>query len=210
MKVTALRMHQALSIVCLLALGGALSAEETAPAAAENPELAQLYAGDQDDRKVNMHEADWDEISKRDAERRARVLEIVGAGQARVAADYFHAAMVFQHGQGIEDIRQARDWAKKATELASDPASKIHRRAKWLFAAATDRHLHRLGEPQIFGTQFRRETDESPWSMEPFDREAISPEERKAHGVPTIEQQEGRLATMNSELEERGLLKDPE
>lgn len=177
-----------------------------------NPELAELFAGDQADRSGSMHDIDWSKVSARDAERRQRVMEIVEAGEARVAADYYHAAMVFQHGEGVDDIRQARDWARKAVELETDPSSEIHKRAKWLLAAATDRHLHRQGKPQIFGTQFVRDPDGGPWTMEPFDREAISAEERAAHGVRPIEEQMKRVESMNETLRTRGLLepeKDP-
>ena len=175
-----------------------------------NPELAELYAGDQHDRSGPMHDIDWSKVSARDAQRRLRVLEIVQAGEARVAADFYHAAMVFQHGEGVDDIRQARDWAKRAVELEPDTSSQVYKSAKWLVAAATDRHLHRQGEPQIFGTQFVRHG--GPWTMEPFDREAMSDEERAAHGVAPIEKQEARLEAMNETLRQKGLLestKDP-
>jgi hypothetical protein len=171
----------------------------------DHPELRAAFDGDQADRTGSMHDMDWEAVSRRDAERRGRVRELVEAGEARTAADYYHAAMVFQHGEGIEDIRQARDWAQRGVELAGteDP---VRRRALWLFAAATDRHLHRQGEPQIYGTQFIRDPNGGPWTMEPFDREAISAEERAAHGVASIAEQEERLEAMNRELRERGLL----
>ena len=64
-------------------------------------ELAALFAADQADR--SMEGGDWSEITARDGERRARVLEIVQAGQLSGSADYFHAAMILQHGDLPED-----------------------------------------------------------------------------------------------------------
>lgn len=181
--------------------GGEVLSDEPASA---SDELRELFAADQADRRGNMHDMDWQAISQRDADRRARVTAIVDSGAARTAADFYHAAMVFQHGEGVDDIRQARDWAKKATELA-DEGSEIHGRARWLFAAATDRHLHRQGKPQIYGTQLVRHQG-GPWTLEPFDRDAVSDEERQAHGVRSIGEQEARAKQMNEELRQRGLL----
>jgi hypothetical protein len=67
-----------------------------------------------------------------------------------VADDYFHAAMIFQHGSGAAHYRLAHELAMRAVEL--DPE---HRAARWLAAAAKDRELQALGKPQRYGTQFR-------------------------------------------------------
>lgn len=181
---------------------------DEAPVVEAHPELAEMFVADQADRSVNGHDVDWSVVSKRDAERRDRVRAIVDGGGARLAEDYYHAAMVFQHGEGVEDVRWARDWAKKAMELAPDPESQIHRRAKWLFAAATDRHLHRQGKPQIYGTQLH--TEGGLWTLEPYDRETVSAEERAAHGVRTIPEQEAWRDRMNEELRARGLIEEGE
>ena len=192
----------------LILVVGSVSADSASEPPLDHPELRALYEGDQADRSGNMHDMDWEAVSQRDAERRKRVMALVEAGEATTGTDYFHAAMVFQHGEGVEDIRVARDWAARSVELAEE-GGEIHGRAKWLFAAATDRYLHRQGKPQIYGTQFIRDPNGGPWTMEPFDREAVTPEERAAQDVPPIETQEERLGRMNEELRERGLL-DPE
>lgn len=62
--------------------------------ATTNAELARLYREDQGDRESGPN-GNMDGVSKRDAERRKRVLEIAGQGGLKVADDYFHhAAMV--------------------------------------------------------------------------------------------------------------------
>jgi hypothetical protein len=42
----------------------------------------------------------------------------------------------------------------------------------------TDHYLHWLNKPQIFGTQFHKPDGAGPWTMEPFDRQALSDAER--------------------------------
>ncbi len=170
-----------------------LLAQETPPS--DNPELARMYTEDQKDRE--SHDIDWSVVAKRDEEHRARVREMIAAGQLKTGQDHFHAAMIFQHGSTTEDYEQARDLARKAFEL--DPELKL---ARWLSAATHDRWLHSQGKPQIYGTQFKRPGGKGLWTMEPFDRTAVTDEERQAFGVPPIAEQEKRMAEMNRELAE--------
>lgn len=156
-------------------------------------ELYELYQNDQGDRRAEN--IDWTQVSKRDLERRERVLELVKAGELEVADDYFHAAMVLQHGDAPEHFKMAHDLARRAAEL--DPG---HRNAKWLSAAAWDRYLWNTDRPQIYGTQFRRDEGE-PWTLEPFDRKAVSDEDRRALSVPTVAETMERLEAMNATLE---------
>ena len=116
-----------------------------------NAELARLFQEDQADRAGDLETSDWRAVEKRDAERRKRVQEIVDQGGAKEAADYIHAAMVFQHGATPEDYDRANRWAAKAVELDSDYPG-----ARWLAAASKDRYLMNLGKPQLYGTQFQR------------------------------------------------------
>lgn len=126
----------------------AAQANQDAYLKAVNAELYQLFEQDQLDRQGQI---DWKLVSPRDEQRRARVAAILDRAEAKVSADYFHAAMVFQHGSKPEDFARAHELASKAAEL--DPSN---RQAKWLAAASKDRHLQSLGKPQIYGTQFRK------------------------------------------------------
>ncbi len=83
----------------------------------DNPELARIYEEDQADRHGAPDDIDWSEVGPRDEQRRARVLELLTAGEVRSAADYFHAAMVFQHGSSLEDFQRAHDLAVEAVKL---------------------------------------------------------------------------------------------
>lgn len=186
------RAVPALIALSLLACGPLLAQE--APSS-DDPGLARMYQEDQGDREAEN--IDWQAVSRRDEERRARVKEMIAAGQLKTGRDHYHAAMIFQHGMMVEDYELARDLARKAFEI--DPELK---EAKWLSAAAHDRWLHRQGKPQIYGTQFQRPGGKGLWTMEPFDRTAVTDEERKAFGIPPIAEQEKRMAEMNRELAE--------
>jgi hypothetical protein len=141
-----------------------------------NDELRRIYDADQADRAGNHPTPGcWE----RDAERRARVAEILAAGGAVTADDWFHAAMVYQHGGTAELSRRARELAQRA--IAVDPT---HNRARWLIAAATDRELVQLGRPQRYGTQFFVD-NAGRWSLQPVDP-AVTDEERAAWNVPPL------------------------
>jgi len=119
------------------------------------------------------------------------VKEILAAGDVKAADDYFHAAMVLQHGQGPEDYKLAHELALKASELDAD-----HSTARWLAAAAKDRYLHSIGEPQIYGTQFRKV--DGKWTLEPIDESAVTDEERARWGVPPLASAKEREKAMNA------------
>src|SRR5262249_26306337 len=109
-----------------------------------NRELYEMFREDQADRAGSMKGIDWSKVKPRDDARRAAVKRILAAGGVKVSADYFHAAMVLQHGDTSEDYDMAHKLAGRAAEL--DPNNGT---AKWLSAAAKDRYLWRIGKPQI-------------------------------------------------------------
>lgn len=159
--------------------------------AALHPELYALYQADQGDRTSGS--IDWSVVGPRDKARQQRVKELMDAGAARQSADYFHAAMVYQHGDTPAHYDQARRWALRAVEL--DPGNKG---ARWLACAAEDRYLHNIGKPQVWGTQYTKPNTSGVWTMEPFDRAAHTDEERAANGVQTLAQSAARLEKMNA------------
>jgi tetratricopeptide (TPR) repeat protein len=152
-----------------------------------NRELYEIYQADQGDRMTP--EIDWSVVSVRDRQRQARVLEIVEAGEARAADDWFHAAMVMQHGESLDHYQRAHDWALKASELDPD-----HRTARWLAAAAKDRWLMNQGKPQLYGTQFVMK-DET-WVLYEVDP-TITDEERARWNVPPLAVAQARAKAMN-------------
>jgi tetratricopeptide (TPR) repeat protein len=153
-----------------------------------NQELFDIYEEDQSDRSGQI---DWSLVAPRDEERRRRVKEILEAGNVKAADDYFHAAMVLQHGRGPEDYKLAHELALEASELDAD-----HSTARWLAAAAKDRYLQSIGEPQIYGTQFRKV--DGKWTLEPIDESAVTDEERARWGVPPLASAKEREKAMNA------------
>jgi tetratricopeptide (TPR) repeat protein len=142
-----------------------------------NPELLAAYLGDRGDRSAPIE--DVEAVKRRDEMRRNVVHIALSRGLVRTADDYLHAALVMQHGDTDEDFALARELARKAVELRPWLAE-----ARYLYAAATDRHLHAIGKPQIFGTQYRQV--DGKWTLEPFAPTAITDDERarwRAHSV---------------------------
>jgi hypothetical protein len=151
---------------------------------ADSTELIQIYEADQKDREAAVGRVDWKSVGPRDAARRKRVRELIAQGGVRTGKDYDRAAMVFQHGDTPEDILFAHVLA--VTALGKGNAS-----ARWLASASLDRYLHRLGQPQIFGTQFTNKdvSRKEGWTMEPYNRQLLAPSLLDANCVPDRDQQ---------------------
>ncbi len=155
-----------------------------------NAELIQIYDDDQADRSVPWEKIDWTKVTPRDQARRKRVDEIVAAGGAKVADDYYHAAMVYQHGDTPDEIQRAHDLAVKAVELDPD-----HDAAKWLAAASEDRKLMYEGKPQKWGTQYKRINGTwVVWQVDP----TITDAQREAWNVQPLADAQAHAAQMNA------------
>lgn len=169
-------------------------AAEARPAerqAANNAELQRIYEEDQADRAGGPNaKADWSAVEARDKARQERVHQILAEGGARTAADHFHAAMVFQHGDSDDEIAKAHELSLKAAEL--DPE---HRVARWLAAAAKDRLLMRQGKPQLYGTQFKKV--DGKWVLHEVDP-SVTDEERAKWGCPPLAEAQKRVEVLNA------------
>ena len=85
-----------------------------------NEELRAMFEADQSDRRDRPAydtPAHW-EMCRHDAERRRRVSELLAEEKVTTADDYFHAALIFQHGETLDDIWQA-------------PTSWLNRQRSW-------------------------------------------------------------------------------
>jgi hypothetical protein len=120
-----------------------------AQTAADNPELARMYAEDQSDRR-DAEKIGWEKISERDAARLTRAKTIYQADGLKTGGDYYHAAMILQHSMEAGDYLLAHELCIVAIGKGDD-------RAKWLAAATEDRFMMDIGRPQRFGTQYRPE-----------------------------------------------------
>ncbi|QQG43670.1 MAG: hypothetical protein HYW45_01475 [Candidatus Daviesbacteria bacterium] len=153
-----------------------------------NNELKEIYEADQNDQppKISWEKLQDPKIAKERGERihqrMAKTRELIDKGELKEATDYYHAAMVFQHGQLPEDFKLANELAIKAMELDPDD-----REIKWLYAASLDRYLLETGQPQKYGTQFQE------WKLrQPIDPN-ITDEERAKYGVPPLAEAEKRI-----------------
>jgi hypothetical protein len=84
-------------------------------------------------------------VSRRQAERRDRVLEIVAAGQLASLEDWDHAAVILQYGIDPEDFLLAH-------ALAIPPGIEDLSLSRQLVAATLDHYLQSTGRAEVFGT----------------------------------------------------------
>jgi len=163
-----------------------------------NPELKQIYEDDQFDRDLigdclqNGDSIPSREIAVRDSLRRLRVGQIIVSGELNEPSDYFHAAMIFQHGEQPTDYLLAYMLTMKAVDLRMQTQA-----ASWLAAAATDRYLWSIGKPQWFGTQ--RQLVDGIWTIEPIDTLAVTDEQREEWGVPSLHENREKAQEMNDD-----------
>jgi hypothetical protein len=141
-----------------------------ARADASNAELQRMFEQDQAERSVAA--IDWTALTRRDTHRRERAQALLAAGALRTAADYYHAAMLFQHGDDLADFRLAHALATLAMAMApEDP------HYRWLVGASWDRLLMRQLQPQWYGTQFK--SDAQGMYLYPVAEDAVTDTERK-------------------------------
>lgn len=162
-------------------------------AASTNMELKKLEEADQADRSPGSNTIDWDVVGKHDVARQRRATEILKAGDVRTADDYFNAALIFQHGDKVEDTELALALATTATRLDSS-----NKDAKVLTAQAWDRILVKRGKPQWYGTQFFKNKATGKWELSPTDPTAVSEAQREALGIPTISETKAHLDALNA------------
>lgn len=109
--------------------------------------------------------------------------------------------MVFQHGDDSDDFLLAH-------VLAVTAIGKGNLNARWLTAATLDRFLHRVGQPQVFGTQYTKKVGET-WTMEPYNRSIIGGAVRDASCVPHQDDQSARLNSLNKDEEPKPPARQP-
>jgi len=148
---------------------------------ASNPELAALYEADQAARQSPGSLGP--EVAAQDRARRARVRELMAQDGLTSGRDYFHAALIFQHGDSPNDYLLAHALATTAVAM-NEPM------AGWLTAASLDRYLQNIGQSQIYGTQFQIPNDGGDVTQGAYDRDLLPDASRMAVGVPSLAEQE--------------------
>lgn len=87
-------------------------------------------------------------------------------------------AMLYQHGSVPLDYKKAKLFARRNI-------NKGFEKARWLYAAATDRLLMKQGKKQKYGTQYVR--NKGKWSLYPVNLRTTN-KERKKYNVPVIKE----------------------
>jgi len=160
-----------------------------------NKRIYKIFLSDQKDHgavKIRTYnkEEDWKKLTKRDKKRQKNILKILKNKKITFTCeDYFRAGIIFQHGTTIADSKKAILLANKGAEMGND-------KAKWLFAAATDRLLLRQGKKQKFGTQYQKKNNK--WQLNPVDKKTTD-RERAKYNVITLKEARAKAESWNKE-----------
>jgi len=160
-----------------------------------NKMIYKIFLEDQRDRSAVKLRAyykknDWEKLIERDKKRQRAILQILrNKNLALAGEDYFRAGIIFQHGTTLADFKRAISLAKKGAKMGSE-------KAKWLFAAATDRLLLRQGKKQKFGTQYQKKNNK--WQLSPVDKRTTD-KERAKYNVLTLKQAHEKAKRWNKE-----------
>lgn len=156
----------------------------------DNVRLAEMFKEDQAARRIKP--VDWTKVGPMDKAHHDEVLSLLRLGNLRTTNDYYHAAMIMQHGDTTEDYQLA--FSLSRLSAAIDPSNK---RARWLSAASWDRILMSKNVPQWYGTQYRKPNPESPTELYPVAESVISDAERAETNVPSLQQAKDFLLEIN-------------
>lgn len=170
------------AVLFMAAQPGAAARPPSQPAESGNGEIAALFAADQADRTPGGAGIDWTVVAPRDLARQARARALLQAGALRTAEDFYRAAFIFQHGTTADDYLMAHALAVAAT-------ARGHPEAPWIAAASLDRYLQKIGQPQIYGTQYNTPNRQST-TQEPYNRTLVPDALRQVLGVDTQAEQE--------------------
>lgn len=155
-----------------------------------NAEMSAIFKADQDDRR--RPNIDWSVVGPADAKRKARTQELLDAGALHSGDDFYHAAFLFQHGDGPGDYL-------KAHLLAMIAAARGKPKAVWIASATLDRYLQSIGKPQVLGTQYSIPRGGAV-TQEPYDKALVSDALRQALRVPSLAEQDKRRQALADQV----------
>ena len=170
------------------AAAGSCTGNPAAQAAASQ-RLQEIAAADQSDRSGPS--VDWASVSPRDLARRIEVAELFARGCMVSAPDYAAGAIVYQHGDTADHAHQAFIWSKRGLDLNDESQ-------RWLMAAALDRYLLRIGQKQLFATQYSKAHDDPCWCLDQVEQ-SFPDEERVKFTKKSHSQALSHVKEMNKE-----------
>lgn len=142
-------------------------------------ELKSLF--DKDQQECLNQPADgtpeYEAFRKNFKDRIAKVQSILNADKQFSGEDYFHACIIFMHGDCPDDFWQAYQLGLKSVDLSYNTAKKY-------VAAAYDRWLMYQGKPQKYGLQYVPDGIRlRVWDVDP----ETTDEERAEWDVPPLQ-----------------------
>ncbi len=192
MRIT-LRILFALTVLCCLFILQYTNARaRLSQTPTDNAELARLHREDQSDRTPPEGKSiDWAIVGPRDQARLARTKELYIQNQLTTANDYYHAALILQHGRVPEDFLLAHEFC-----IVAISKGKNDKHTRWLAAASEDRFLMNIGRPQRFGTQYQAFPANAPYTLYKVD-EGVTDELRRQMSAPTLAEAKQREVELN-------------
>jgi hypothetical protein len=152
--------------------------------------LALLYEQDQAARQAGFADLrSFLALTLGDWQRLQKVRRMVDAQLLATAQDYYHAALLLQHGNTPEDFRRAQQLAEQAAQLGEPRGVKLH-------ALAEDRYLISIGQPQKYGSQFVC-TPPQGWQLQPVDP-AVTDADRQQRQMPPLAEQQAKVAELQT------------
>ena len=179
-------IRRSLAAILLACLAFGSSAEIFA----DSERLAEIFSEDQAARQTKP--IDWETVRILDEQHRKEVLGMLSAGKVRTSNDFYHAAMVMQHGEATEEYQLAFSLSRISATL--DPSNK---KALWLSAASWDRILMSKGVPQWYGTQYQSPAPGAPTELYRIDESVVTDAERAATNVPSLQEAKDFLLEIN-------------
>ena len=178
-------LHLSLS---LLFASGLLAQGTQAVPKPDNAKLSEMYAVDQAAREGDH--IDWAKLTKEDEQRRQEVRRMLASSEVHTGNDYFHAAMIFQHGQNPDEYLLAH-------ALSMDAVAQGNKDARWLSAATLDRYLLSIWQPQVFGTQFHGGADFGAMTHDRSNPGIVTDSMRASTCVTSAAEQQAMLDAVN-------------
>ena len=159
-------------------------ADTAATAIADNSRLSAMYNEDQADRtRWHDKKIDTDALFKSGERRRAEVKQLLSSAQLRTAHDFFCAALIFHHGNTIDDYRLATSLAWIGMTI--EPTNKDY---AYLTASTWDRFMKEQGKRQWYGTKCQHQPGVSGKDeLYPVDETAVTDADRARFDLKPLE-----------------------
>lgn len=157
----------------------------------DDSELFLIFQADQEDRQPRLPKSTASSRRLRDKKRRTRVRQLRREGRIQTGEDHFRAAVILVHGTETVDYEDALEIVRRGQRIEPDLI-----KLRSLDGMIQDRLLLSRGEPQWYGTQ--RELKDSRVVLCPLNPDAVTDEDRRAMGLPTLKERFEELARLNA------------